>query len=205
MLLRTSRQTSAKPEIPGPEQDMAISEPIRRAARILRSGGVVAYPTEGVYGLGCLPDDFDAVSRILAIKHRDPGLGLVLIASDIEQLDDWIDLPEKAAPLQSSNDRPVTWIVPATDEVPYWVRGEHPGLAVRITTHPVAAALCDAADSALVSTSANIHGRPAARNPFVLRRLLHALVDYIVPGECGPASGPSEIRDLASGKVLRSA
>jgi L-threonylcarbamoyladenylate synthase len=184
---------------------MAFSEPINRAARILRGGGVVAYPTEGVYGLGCLPDDFVAVSRVLDMKERDPALGLVLIATDIEQLDGWIELPRKSPELKSSSDKPVTWIVPATDDVPYWIRGEHAGLAVRMTTHPVAAALCDATDSALVSTSANVHGRPPARSVFVLRRRFGALVDYIVPGECGPASGPSEIRDLASGKVLRSA
>jgi len=184
---------------------MAFSQPLRRAARILRSGGVVAYPTEGVFGLGCLPDDFAAVSRVLAIKDRDPAMGLVLIATDIEQLGGWIELPEATSELKTSSDNPVTWIVPATDEVPYWIRGEHAGLAVRITTHPIAGALCDAADSALVSTSANIHGRPPTRNPFVLRRLFGALVDYIVPGECGPASGPSEIRELASGRVLRSA
>ncbi len=183
---------------------MAYSQVIEKAARILRSGGVIAYPTEGVFGLGCLPDDFEAVSRVLAIKRRDPALGLVLIATDIAQLEDWIDLPAKAPALESSIDRPVTWVVPASDEVPYWIRGEHTGLAVRITTHPVAAALCDAADSALVSTSANLHGRPPARNRFVLRRRFRALVDFIVPGECGPATGPSEIRDLSSGKVLRS-
>jgi len=184
---------------------MAFSQPIKRAARILQSGGVVAYPTEGVFGLGCLPDNFAAVSRVLAIKERDPALGLVLIAADIEQLAGWIELPVGTSQLKSTGNKPVTWIIPATDEVPYWIRGEHAGLAVRITTHPIAAALCDAADSALVSTSANRHGRPPARNPFVLRRHFGALVDYIVPGECGPASGPSEIRDLASGKVLRSA
>jgi len=184
---------------------MALSQPLQRAARILRSGGVVAYPTEGVFGLGCIPEDFGAVSRILAIKERDPAMGLVLIASDIEQLDDWIDLPDGSSELQTGSDNPVTWIVSATDEVPYWIRGEHSGLAVRMTTHPIAAALCDATDSALVSTSANTHGRPPARNSFVLRRRFGALVDYIVPGECGPAFGPSEIRDLASGKVVRSA
>ena len=127
---------------------MAYSEPLRRAARILQGGGVIAYPTEGVFGLGCLPENFEAVGRILVIKERDPALGLVLIASDIEQLDGWIALPERSAKLESSEDRPVTWIVPASDDVPYWIRGAHSGIAVRITTHPVAAALCTAAGSA---------------------------------------------------------
>jgi L-threonylcarbamoyladenylate synthase len=184
---------------------MGSSQSLRRATQVLHSGGVIAYPTEGVFGLGCLPDEFQAVSRVLAIKNRDPAMGLVLVASDSGQLDGWIELPAGAPELTSSSTRPVTWIVPATQEVPYWIRGDHQGIAIRITTHPVALALCEAAGSALVSTSANIHGRPAARNRFVLRRRFGALVDYIVPGECGPASGPSEIRELAGGRVLRSA
>jgi len=181
---------------------MALSFPIHRAGRILRSGGVVAYPTEGVFGFGCIPDNVDAVIRILSIKKRDAASGLVIIASDIEQLEDWVDLPETAR-LQSSAKQPVTWIVPATPNVPYWIKGERPGLAVRITSHPIASALCEAADSALVSTSANIAGRPPARSVHVLRRCFGRLVDCIVPGRCGQAAGPSEIRDLQTGKVLR--
>ncbi len=181
---------------------MALSIPIHRAGRILRSGGVVAYPTEGVFGLGCLPDDADAVIRILSIKKRSPALGLVLIASSIRQLEDWVELPESIC-LDTSPERPVTWIVPAKRNVPYWIQGERHGLAVRITSHPIASALCDAADSTLVSTSANIAGSPPARTVFVLRRRFGSLVDCIVPGRCGPAAGASEIRDLESGKVIR--
>jgi len=184
---------------------MTVSQPIQRAARLLRSGGVIAYPTEGVFGLGCLPDDFAAVSRILRIKERDPAMGLTLIAADLAQLDHWIQLPENSAALTSSDDKPVTWIVPATANVPTWIRGDHAGVAVRLTSHPIARALCDAADSALVSTSANVSGHPPARNSFVLRRSFGALVDYVVPGECCPAPGPSEIRDLQTGKILRPA
>lgn len=184
---------------------MSYHQAILKAARILRGGGVIAYPTEGVFGLGCLPDDLEAVCRILAIKKRDPAMGLVLIATDLGQLDGWIELPNDTQKLKSSSDRPVTWVVPATADAPYWIRGSHSGLAVRMTTHPVAAALCDAADSALVSTSANLHRKPPARSRFVLRRTFGSLVDYIVPGDCGPATGPSEIRDLITGKVLRSA
>ncbi len=181
---------------------MALSIPIQRAGRILRSGGVVAYPTEGVFGLGCIPDDADAVIRILSIKKRSAALGLVLIASGVEQLEGWADLPDGVS-LDSSLDRPVTWIVPATINVPYWIKGEHHGLAVRITSHPVASALCEAADSLLVSTSANVAGSPPARSAFVLRRRFRSLVDCIVPGRCGPAAGASEIRDLNSGKIIR--
>ena len=181
---------------------MALSIPLQRAGRILRSGGVVAYPTEGVFGLGCIPDGADAVIRILSIKKRSPALGLVLIASCIDQLDGWARLPGSTY-LESSLEHPVTWIVPAEVNVPYWIKGNHDGLAVRITQHPVASALCDAARSLLVSTSANVAGSPPARTAYVLRRRFRTLVDCIVPGRCGPAAGASEIRDLISGEVIR--
>ena len=184
---------------------MANTIPIKKAARIIRGGGVVAYPTEGVFGLGCLPDDFEAVSRVLAIKKRDPAMGLLLIAASVAQLGDWIDLQDESPRLESTVAKPVTWIVPASDKVPYWIRGEHDGVAVRVTAHLIAANLCRESDSPLVSTSSNLHGRPPARNAFVLRRTFGGLVDYIVPGRCGPAAGPSEIRDFTSGKVLRPA
>ncbi len=175
------------------------------AASIVRAGGVVAYPTEGVFGLGCRPDDAAAVLRILEIKQRDPLEGLLLIAADEAQLDGWIDLPASHPDLRSTPERPVTWIVPATAAVPPWIRGRHAGLAMRLTAHPVAAALCREAALPLVSTSANVAGRRPARNALVLRRQFGALVDFVVPGRCGPAGGPSEIRDLASGDILRSA
>lgn len=174
---------------------------IQKAARIINSGGVIAYPTEGVFGLGCLPDDAHAVARILKIKQRDPAQGLILIASRQSQLSQWIETDHS---LQSRADRPITWIVAASSAVPPWIRGMHDSVAVRITSHPVAAALCEYCGSALVSTSANVSGRPATRNRHILRRQFRDLVDFIVPGDCGAASGPSEIRDLRSGELVRS-
>ena len=177
--------------------------PIRTAARILLGGGVVAYPTEGAFGLGCLPDSAAAVARILNMKQRDPGMGLVLIAATVSQLDPWIDRRRIDRPLESSAERPVTWVVPASANLPYWISGDHDGVAVRLVAHPVAAALCDAANSALVSTSANRSGRRPARNRHVLRRHFGDLVDFVVPGELGPARGPSEIRRYETGTTLR--
>jgi len=63
---------------------------IAKAADTLLGGGLIAYPTEGVYGLGCMPDDDAAVLRLLTLKGRDPGKGLIVIAADKRQLDDWI-------------------------------------------------------------------------------------------------------------------
>lgn len=176
---------------------------IARAADVLLEGGVIAYPTEGVFGLGCLPDDASAVLRILRIKRRDPAMGLILIASNRQQLEDWISLPDDVAIPDPDPSRPVTWIVPPGPLAGPLIRGKHAGLAVRLASNPIAAAICDAVDSPIVSTSANVSGKPTARNRFVLRRQFAGRVDFIVPGDCGPASGPSEIRDILTGNVLR--
>jgi L-threonylcarbamoyladenylate synthase len=168
----------------------------------LLGGGVIAYPTEGVFGLGCMPDDMDAVVRVLRIKNRDPGKGLILIASDKSQLREWLAIDVERLP-DPDPSHPVTWIAPAGDKVSALVRGDHATIAIRLTTNPTAAAICSAVDSPIVSTSANLSGEPVARNRFVLRRKFGACVDYIAPGDCGPASGPSEIRDLATGTILR--
>ena len=173
------------------------------ASEVLLGGGVIAYPTEGVFGLGCLPDDTDAVERLLWIKQRSPNKGLILIAARPQQLDDWIDPAVRGALPEPDPRQPITWIVPPAARVPAIVTGDNPGLAVRITSNPTAAAICDAVDMPIVSTSANIAGRPVARNTFILRRNFGRLVDFVVPGECGPASGPSEIRELETGRVLR--
>jgi len=176
---------------------------VTRAADILLRGGIIAYPTEGVFGLGCLPDNRAALQRLLMIKQRDAAKGLILIASSNDQLDGWLSLPHGQSLPAPDPSHPITWIVSPGPRVDPMVRGDNPGVAIRLTSNPVAAAICDAVDSPIVSTSANLSGKPVARNRFVLRRQFVQRVDYIVPGDCGPASGPSEIRDFVSGKVLR--
>ena len=175
----------------------------RHAADLLLAGGVIAYPTEGVFGLGCLPDDTAAVARILAIKNRAASKGLILIAASAKQFNGWIDPEHREKIPRPDPLRPVTWICRPSSTVPAIVTGEHTGLAVRVTTNPIAAAICNAVDMPIVSTSANTSGRPVARNPMVLRRQFGGLVDYVVPGRCGPATGASEILDMESGRILR--
>jgi L-threonylcarbamoyladenylate synthase len=175
-----------------------------KAAEVLLRGGVIAYPTEGVFGLGCLPQDTDAVERVLNIKQRDWSKGLILIGARASQFDDWIDLPDATSLPAPDPACPTTWIVPASASVAAVVRGDNAGLAVRITTNPVASGICLAVGSPIVSTSANLSGQPVASDEDALREQFGDLVDYVVPGTCGPASGPSEIRELLSGKILRS-
>jgi len=176
---------------------------IKRAAETLMGGGVIAYPTEGVFGLGCMPDDLAAIARLLDIKQRDPTKGLILIAASNRQLSGWA-MPRDIARLPVPDpQKPTTWIVRPGPRASALLCGANPGIAVRISTNPVACAICDAVQSPITSTSANLSGRPIARNKIQLHRRFRNLVDYIVPGDCGPATGPSEIRLLDDGRVLR--
>ena len=176
---------------------------VTRAADVLLQGGVIAYPTEGVYGLGCLPDEDVAVARVLLLKQRAASKGVILIAATADQLNGWITDSARQALPDPDPSQPITWIAPPGPRATPILRGANAGIAVRLTTHPIARALCNAVESPLVSTSANISGKPVARNRFVLRRQFMRRVDFIVPGDCGPVSGPSEIRVLLTGKVLR--
>lgn len=178
-------------------------QPADRAAESLLGGGVIAYPTEGVFGLGCMPGDLEAVARLLELKKRDANKGLILIASRPDQFEGWIDMPDGKSLPDPDPTCPITWIVSPGAKVDPLLRGEHDGIAVRLTTNPVAHAICEAVNSPITSTSANLSGQPVAADHDELHRQFDACVDYIVPGECGPASGPSEIRILATGHVLR--
>lgn len=176
------------------------------ALAALRNGGVIAYPTEAVWGLGCDPFDEPAVLRLLAIKQRPVDKGLILVAARADQFDgllDWEALPgERRAAVMRSWPGPNTWIVPASPRVPRWITGAHDGVAVRVSAHPVVVALCEAFGP-LVSTSANRSGEPPARRLEALDPLLCALVDATTDGEAGGLAAPTAIRDARSGELLR--
>lgn len=180
---------------------------LREIRRHLIQGDVIAYPTEAVFGLGCDPLNARAVYRLLDLKRREEEKGLILIASHIEQLLPYL-LPlsnEQLQRMQETWPGPVTWIVPCLPEVPTWLRGAHQGLAVRVSAHPTVRQICDAFDGPLVSTSANISGRPAARSTLAVRRGFQGQLDYIVHDRLGGARRPSQIRDLLSGAEVRAA
>ncbi len=178
---------------------------IRRAARALRRGGVVAYPTETVYGLGCDPLDPLAVARLLRLKRRPVEKGLIVIGATLDQLRPLVapDDPQRLQLLAQPQERPTTYLVPASADCPVWLTGAHATLAVRLTRHPLARALCLAFGGAIVSTSANPAGRPPARDPLALRRYFGDRLDATLHARPAVDARPSRIVDLASGAVLR--
>ena len=166
-------------------------------------GKVLAYPTEGVWGLGCLPDHPDAVRRLLNLKRRDPDKGLILIAARCEDLQPYIQpLDEEQQAKLESPGEPVTWLVPAVESASALLRGTHATQAVRITRHSLCRTLCLEVGP-LVSTSANPEGAPPAKTSEEVEEMFGSTIDGIVEGPLGGASGPSEIRDLLTGQVIR--
>nr|VFK29917.1 MAG: L-threonylcarbamoyladenylate synthase [Candidatus Kentron sp. MB]VFK74996.1 MAG: L-threonylcarbamoyladenylate synthase [Candidatus Kentron sp. MB] len=178
---------------------------LRRAASVLRKRGIIAYPTEAVFGLGCDPRDSDAVLRLIALKKRSIDQGLILVASGFSQLRPFVELlpPERMRDIEASWPGPVTWLFPARPTTPVSLTGRHASLAIRVSAEPSVAALCEHFGDALVSTSANPSGRPPARTALGVRRYFGQRLDDILPGSVGGLSKPSEIRDGLTGLVLR--
>ncbi len=178
---------------------------IDRAARIVRAGGVIAYPTEAVFGLGCLPDDRRAVLRLLGLKRRSWRKGVILIGATLAQLERYATLPPepRRSEILATWPGPVTWTLPARRAAPPWITGGRDTVAVRLTAHPLARRLCARVGSALVSTSANVSRRRPHRRALILRRALGRQLDCVLAGELGDLTQPTVIRDGRTGETLR--
>jgi L-threonylcarbamoyladenylate synthase len=174
---------------------------LKRAAQVLRQGGVIAYATEYCFGLGCDPLNRAAVLKLLRLKRRAAHKGLIVLAADERQLEPYVaDIP---AAVRVTWPGPHTWLLTPTVSVPYWLTGEHPRLAVRITAHPQAALLCRRAGMAIVSTSANRAGEAPARTWREVARRFGNRLDFILPGHVGEARAPTPIRDAVTGELVR--
>jgi len=186
--------------------EMVSNWRVKQVARVVRAGGVIAYPTEAVWGLGCDPWNEDAVYRLLALKERPVAKGLILVADNIRQFDFLLeDLPEIwQERLASTWPGPNTWVVPHQNRLPEWITGKHEGVALRVSDHPLVRELC-ALTGPLVSTSANPTGRPAARSRLRIEQYFPGQLDAVLDGALGGRKNPSVIRDLVSGEVVRPA
>lgn len=177
---------------------------LQQAAQKIRRGGVIAYPTEAVWGLGCDPWNETAVRRILALKQRPMHKGLILVAADISQLD-WLlaDLPTtQRQQLAASWPGPNTWLVSHLGRVPHWISGRHASVAVRVSDHPLVQALCQLTGP-LVSTSANPTKHESATSRLHVEQYFHGQLDAVLNAPLGQRRQPSTIRDLTTGQVLR--
>lgn len=184
----------------------SLNPRVQYAAKQLWQDGVIAYPTEAVWGLGCNPFSEHAVMRLLELKRRSVEKGLILLAADIRQFDPFIshldDLQRQR--LKNTWPGPVTWLVPVNHLVPKWISGKYDTVALRVTDHPVASGLSLAFGAPIVSTSCNPEGLAPARDAFHVRRHFGEQLNAITSGTVGKRTQPSEIRHLVTGEIVRS-
>lgn len=187
-------------------QSMLSPWQARQCRNTLRQGGIIAYPTEAVWGVGCDPWNSDAVDRLLDLKQRPAAKGLILAASSVEQIE-FLLAPLTYAQREAALawwPGPVTCLLPdVRDQIPANVKGTHTSIAVRVSDHPVVKAVCEAAGHPVVSTSCNPASRPPARWSWQVRRYFGAGIDCLIGGDLGGARRPSRIFDIVSGQWLR--
>lgn len=181
------------------------------AVHTLAKGGVIAYPTESVFGYGCDPYNEAAVAHLLQIKRRPVEKGMILVAANMDQIQPLLaPLPSsQVEQLQATWPGPVTWLIPDLNNIiPRWIKGRFDSVALRVSAHSTVQGLCLAWGGPVVSTSANLSGEPPARSEYSLMRRYHhghagSVVDYIVPGQTQKYNNPTEIRDLKTGRIIR--
>lgn len=177
------------------------------AGDVLRLGKIIAYPTEAVYGLGCDPFNKNAVENLLALKQRDVSKGLLLIAASWDDVVSLVDTsalsPNKLTKVFATWPGPTTWIFPATKLVPAWIRGYHTSVALRITAHPTARAICKAFAGPIVSTSANVASQPPAKTRREVLQQFHNKIKFVVRGRVGRLKKPTTIYEVLTGDVVR--
>ena len=210
--LKTSSESNTSSKAQTTREDEAASETpldqasLQRGVDALSAGGVIAYPTEAVWGLGCDPFNEKAVMKLLEIKNRPVEKGLILIAASLDQLPELAEslTTEQLKTVSATWPGPVTWLLPDPQQcIPRWIKGEHPSVAVRVSAHPLVRALCEQYGGALVSTSANDAGEPEIRSQSRLEQEFGDRIDAVISGELGSSAEPSQIRDLLSGARLR--
>jgi len=180
---------------------------IIRAVQILEDGGIIVYPTETVYGLGCDPFSETVFNRLKGIKGREGEKPMLLLASSIDQVKQVSGMMEGTALKLAERfwPGPLTMILPPSDDLPRYLTGPGGGVAIRITSNPVASAIATGFGKPIVSTSANKAGMPPAETVDEAQSVLGDDIDCYVAGE-EPLTGlPSTIVDVMSGtvKVLR--
>lgn len=179
---------------------------VKDASTTLSTGGVIAYPTETVYGLGCLPGFPKSIQLLLDIKQRAASKGLILLGAHRAHLEPFIAPLSEAQwqKIETPRQRATTWIVPASPTISPLISGQRDTVAIRLTTHRLAATLCENCNSALISTSANMSGQTEIRTADALPAELTQHIALTLSGQCGPDLQPSQILDIFTGKVTRS-
>lgn len=184
-----------------------LNSTINDAAKAFLQGGIIAYPTEAVFGLGCDPDNDSAIRKLLSLKQRSADKGLILLASHYSQLQPYINELEISAQqkslILSRWPGAITQILPANHHISPLLSGVFDTIAVRVTDHPDVIALCNKTGKAIISTSANLSGKPAAKTWHAVLQQFPTQLDYLIKTETLGRENPSTIIDGISNCIVR--
>jgi len=174
------------------------------AISCLKSGGIIAYPTEAVYGIGCDPYNKDSVKKITQIKKRESRKSYILVASELSQLSNLININSLSEEVLNSWPGHNTWLIKPKKNIPSWLMDNENGLiAIRVSSHPEIVELCQFFKNPIISTSANISGNKILKNHHDVEKIFGSYLDYLVLGNVGEHPEPSIIKDMKTGKVIR--
>ncbi|MGN1393179.1 MAG: L-threonylcarbamoyladenylate synthase [Succinivibrionaceae bacterium] len=180
---------------------------IQEATKVLLNGGVISYPTESVYGIGCDPDNAIALSRIVSLKSRDQSKGMIIVAASVEQVIPYIDISKVDKNIFSSVTEHwpgfVTYILPVSKKVHPLLKGKHDTIAVRVSSFKIIHDLCLDFGKPIVSTSCNKSGQEPLRSYSDVVNNFGSILDYIVDGFVGGENNPSKIINAITGIVIR--
>jgi len=184
-----------------------LQQDIQDAVTALQQGLLIGYPTESVFGLGCDPQQPEAVAHLIQLKQRNPDKGLILIASSFEQLLPYIDnvAESVASDAKSSWPGPVTWLWPVRQGGTFspLLTGKHQTIAVRVSAHPVVVALCNRFKGAIVSTSANTEGKPPAKTVSEVQQYFSGQLAKVINASVGDLLQPTPIYDVMTKAEIR--
>lgn len=184
---------------------MLSDKEVTEAIAVIKSGGIIAYPTEAVFGLGCNPFDEQAVLKLLALKKRSVKQGLILIASNIRQILPLIQpkTPNDLARALKTWPGHHTWVFPKSKLVPAWVSGDHNTIAIRVSSHPIVKQLCDELDQPLISTSANLSKQDNLNSIKHIKSTFNDKIQFYIDAPVGNEKQASPICDAHTFQTLR--
>ena len=155
------------------------SKDINRCIEVLRNGGVILYPTDTIWGLGCDATNAEAVEKIFSIKQRDESKSLIVLVNGETMLERYVtEIPDSASQILEVTDKPITIIYPQGKNFAPGVCAEDGSVGIRISTNPFCEALIDRFRKPIVSTSANFSGSPSPSSFKDIDERLIEMVDY---------------------------
>ncbi len=176
---------------------------IRHAAHVIRNGGIIAYPTDTIYGLGCDPYNAQAVDKLELLKQRSQNKPFILLAGDIKQITPLIFLDEKQRARIKQTSEPTSWIVNTSPLAPVWLTNNKNTLTIRISNNATVKKLCEVLGHAIISTSATPSGKKPTRNNLALHPYFHGQVDKILSSQQKLTARPSKIIRLCDNHIIR--